>query len=85
MITPTRGQPVVTPLQCLYLATLADGKLTGRQMRNRLRLRGVLCNQGAFFRVIQRLKRANLVTAERVPHKKGAPRGPQCAYRLCLP
>ncbi len=82
MIAPTRAHPKLTSLQSKYLTALRDGKKTGKQMRRRLRRWGVRRSNGAFYRVIQRLKRRDLVTAEPAPPPKTKYRGPECFYEL---
>lgn len=80
-MTP-RTLPTVTPLQFVFLDVLSDGTLTGKEMRRKLRRRGACRSPIAFYRVIQRLKQAGLVTARRVPKDQGQFRGAQCKYSV---
>ena len=70
MITPSRMFPELTPRQCEYLQALRDGRKTGKQMRARLRRRGIRGSNCVFYRSIQRLKNRGLIKTERP--KKGS-------------
>ena len=82
MITPTRKRRKPTLLQRKYLSALQGGRKKGKLLRRRLRSRGVQCSDGAFYRVMQRLKNADLVRTEPVPKPRTKWRGPQCYYEL---
>jgi DNA-binding PadR family transcriptional regulator len=68
MTIATRSDQQVTPLQCEYLQALSDGRKTGKQMRGRLRRKGVRGSNGVFYRAVQRLKNRGLITTE-LPRK----------------
>jgi hypothetical protein len=80
--SPSPDLPIVTPLQFAFLTALAGKALTGEQMRTELARCGVHRSRPAFFRVIQRLKQANLVSADRIPRPEGESPGAQCVYEL---
>jgi hypothetical protein len=82
MTSPRRPPPIVTPLQFAFLAVLSDRTLTGKQMRAELAQCGVDKKEAAFFRIIQRLKQENLVTATRIPRDRDEYRGAQSSYEL---
>ena len=58
-----RTLPSVTPLQFVFLSVLFNGKKAGKDMRASLRQRRAYKSLFAFYRVIQRLTTANLVTS----------------------
>ncbi len=73
---------LVTPLQFAFLTVLSGRAMTGEQMRTELALCGVDRTGAAFFRVMQRLKQAHLVSADRIPRDEGEYPGAQCRYEL---
>ena len=79
-----RTRPSVTPLQFAYLDVLSDGTHKGKELRDKLRRRGAYRSHLTFYRVIQRLKRAGLVSARRVPRDRGEYRGAQCEYTVTI-
>ena len=82
MIAPTRPQPKLTDLQYEYLNALRDGKKLGKQMRGRLRRWGVRGGNGAFYRVVKRLKDNGLIKSKRVPKSKRGTRPQEFFYEL---
>jgi len=80
--SPSRELPLVTPLQFAFLTVLTESALTGSQMRAELAGCGVHKSKDAFFRVMQRLKGADLVTASRIPRPEGEAPGAQAVYEL---
>lgn len=80
-MTP-RTLPSVTLLQFAFLDVLWNGFQTGKEMRCRLERRGVYEGNVAFYRVIQRLKEADLVTAWRIDRDEEDYPGKQCCYEL---
>ena len=82
MIAPTHDHPTLTDLQCEYLHALRDGKKLGKQVRGRLRRRGVRGSNSTFYRVMQRLKRRDLIKSEPAPRPKINYRGPEYFYLL---
>jgi len=65
-----------------YLKALSDGRRTGKQLRGRLRRNGVRGRNGAFYRLMQRLKAKGLVTSIPVRDINVDYRGPECFYEL---
>lgn len=82
MTTATASDHQVTDLQLKYLNALSDGRKLGKQMRRRLRRWGVRRSNGAFYRVIQRLKRDGLVKSEHVRKSDEDYRGHEYYYEL---
>ena len=82
MTSPSRELPLVTPLQFAFLTVLTESAFSGNRMRAELARCGVFKSKDAFFRVMQRLKEANLVTASRIPRPEGEPPGAQSVYEL---
>jgi len=77
-----RRQHMVTPLQFAFLTVLTEKPLTGKQMRAELAENGVHKTADAFFRVMQRLKQENLVSARSIARDEGEYRGAQSVYEL---
>ena len=82
MSWPHRNAHIVTPTQFAFSTVLTERALTGKQMRAELARCGVHRSELAFYRVIQRLKQENLVTARRIPRDEGEYRGAQSRYEL---
>jgi DNA-binding PadR family transcriptional regulator len=82
VITTAVSRSKPTDLQRKYLKALKDGKQTGKQMRRRLRRWGVRGSNGAFYRVVQRLKRDDLIKSEHVRKTDGEYRGQEYYYEL---
>ena len=77
-----RFVPTASQLQCAFLAVLYLGPCTGREMRARLARRRVGGSAVAFFRVIQRLKKSELISAEKIDREPDEYPGKQCRYKL---
>ena len=75
-------EPTATPLQCLFLAELATGSKTGKELRVRLSAWGWNHGRLSFYRVIRRMKDAGLITAKWIARDPGEYRGAQCVYEL---
>ena len=75
-------EPIATPLQCLFLAELATGAKTGKELRVRLSAWGWNHGRLSFYRVIRRMKDAGLITAKWIARDPGEYRGAQCVYEL---
>jgi len=75
-------EPIATPLQCLFLAELATGAKTGKELRVRLSAWGWEHGRLSFYRVIRRMKDAGLITAKRIARDPDEYPGPQCVYEL---
>ena len=82
MVVVTSPNREVTELQLKYLTALRDGKKLGKQMRGRLRRWGVRGGNGAFYRVVKRLKDNGLLKSERVPKSKRGTRPQEFFYEL---
>ena len=82
MTIAKRPERELTHLQVTYLSALRDGKKLGKQLRGRLRRRGVRGSNGSFYRVIKRLKDNGLVNSERVPEEMAEHRRQEVFYEL---
>jgi len=77
-----RTLPTVTPLQFVFLDMLTDGFLTGKQLRAKLERSRACRSPIGFYRVVQRLKKAGLITARPITRDRGEYRGAQGLYQL---